>query len=71
MMAPVVEKLAEKYEGKVKVGKCNIDNENAIAAQYGVMSIPTMSVFVNGKTQETIVGAVPGEQLEEMIEKFL
>ncbi|MCM1040203.1 MAG: thioredoxin [Roseburia sp.] len=71
MMAPVVEKIAEKYEGKVKVGKCNIDNESAIASQYGIMSIPTMSIFVNGKAADTIVGAVPQEKLEEMINKML
>lgn len=71
MMAPVVEKIAEKYDGKVKVGKCNIDNESTIAGQYGVMSIPTMCVFKNGKIAETIVGAVPQEKVEEMIDKIL
>ena len=71
MMAPVIEKLAEKYDGKVKVGKCNIDEENKIASQYGIMSIPTMMLFINGKVKETVVGAVPQKELEDKIEKAL
>lgn len=70
MMAPVVEKLAEKYEGKLKVGKCNVDEENELAKRYRVMSIPTMIIFVNGEAKETIVGAVPQAELESIIEKF-
>ncbi len=71
MMAPVVEKLAEKYDGRVKVGKCNIDEENALASKYGIMSIPTMMIFAGGEVKETIVGAVPQKELEEKIEKSL
>ncbi len=71
MMAPVVEKLAEKYDGRVKVGKCNIDEENALASKYGIMSIPTMMIFAGGEIKETIVGAVPQKELEEKIEKSL
>lgn len=71
MMAPIIEKLAEKYDGKVKVGKCNIDEENRIASQYGIMSIPTMMLFINGKVKETVVGAVPQKELEDKIEKAL
>lgn len=69
MMAPVVEKLAEKYEGKLKVGKCNVDEENELAGRYRVMSIPTMMIFVNGEARETIVGAVSQTELENLIEK--
>lgn len=71
MMAPIIEKLAEKYDGKVKIGKCNIDEENKIASQYGIMSIPTMMLFINGKVKETVVGAVPQKELEDKIEKAL
>lgn len=71
MMAPVIEKLAEKYDGKVKVGKCNIDEENRLASQYGVMSIPTMILFMKGEAKETIIGAVPQKELEDKIEKNL
>lgn len=69
MMAPVVEKLAEKYEGKLKVGKCNVDEENELAGRYRVMSIPTMIIFVNGEVRETIVGAVSQTELDNVIEK--
>lgn len=71
MMAPVVEQLAEAYDGKVKVGKCNIDEEDGLARMYRVMSIPTMKIFVKGKAVATIVGAVPKEELEEEIKKVL
>lgn len=71
MMAPVVAELAEKYEGKVKVGKCNIDDEDGLARMYRVMSIPTMKIFVKGEAVATIVGAVPQEELEAEIEKVL
>ena len=71
MMAPIVEELAKKYDGKVKVGKCNIDEENGIAARYRIMSIPTMMVFEGGQIKETIVGAVSQKELEEKIDKAL
>jgi len=71
MMAPVIEELAKKYDGKVKIGKCNIDEEDGLARMYRVMSIPTMKIFVNGKEEGTIVGAVPQEELEAQIKKVL
>lgn len=71
MMAPIVEELAKKYDGKVKVGKCNIDEEDGLARLYRVMSIPTMKIFVKGKEEGTIVGAVPQSELEAQIDKVL
>lgn len=71
MMAPIVEKLAEKYEGKIKVGKCNIDEEGELAQQYKIMSIPTMMIFTAGEIKETIMGAVPQTELEKRIEQVL
>lgn len=71
MMAPIVEQLAEEYDGKVKVGKCNIDEEGEIAMRYRVMSIPTMKVFVNGEEAASVVGAMPKEALEEQIKEVL
>ncbi len=71
MMAPVVTQLAEEYEGKLKVGKCNIDDEDGLARMYRVMSIPTMKIFVQGKDVATVVGAVPKEQLEAELKKVL
>lgn len=71
MMAPIIEKLAEKYEGKLKVGKCNIDEENELAVKYRIMSIPTMLIFMGGEVKETVIGAVSQNELEEKIEKAL
>lgn len=71
MMAPIVEQLAEEYDGKVKVGKCNIDEEDGLARMYRVMSIPTMKIFVKGEAVATIVGAVPKEELISEIKKVL
>ncbi len=71
MMAPIVEALAKKYDGKVKVGKCNIDDEDGLARVYRVMSIPTMKIFVKGEAVATVVGAVPQEELEAEIAKVL
>lgn len=71
MMAPIVEELAKKYDGKLKVGKCNIDEENGLAARYRVMSIPTIIIFSGGQIKETIIGAVPQKELEDKIGKQL
>lgn len=71
MMAPVVEQIAEKYEGKLKVGKCNIDEEDGLARQYRIMSIPTIKIFVRGEVAATIVGLVPAAELETEIAKVL
>lgn len=71
MMAPVVEKLAEKYDGKIKVGKCNTEEEMELMQRYGIMSIPTMMIFVGGEIKETVVGAVPQTELEKKIEQVI
>ncbi len=71
MMAPVIAQLAENYDGRVKVGKCNIDEEDGLARMYRVMSIPTMKIFVNGQDVATMVGAMPKEELEAEIKKVL
>ena len=71
MMAPVVEQLAEEYDGKLKVGKCNIDEEEEIRARYGVMSIPTMKIFVKGEEAASMLGAMSKEALEEQIKAVL
>ena len=71
MMAPVVEQLAEEYDGKLKVGKCNIDEEEAIRARYGVMSIPTMKIFVKGEEAASVVGAMSKEALEAKLKEVL
>ncbi|MCX4343514.1 MAG: thioredoxin [Kineothrix sp.] len=71
MMAPVIEEMASKYDGKMKVGKCNIDEEDGLARKYRVMNIPNMKIFVKGEVAGTIVGAVEPGELEEEIKKVL
>lgn len=70
-VAPVVEALAKDYAGKVKVGKMDVDSNPQIATKYGVMSIPTLLMFKDGKVVQQIVGAVPRPKLEDMIKKTL
>lgn len=57
MLAPVIEEIANEYEGKVKVGKVNVDDERELALQFGVNSIPTVMVFQNGEIKATSVRA--------------
>jgi thioredoxin 1 len=59
MVAPIVEEISHEYEGKVKVGKLNTDDNQAVASQYGIMSIPTLMIFKGGKVVERIIGAQP------------
>lgn len=67
MMSPVIEQLADEYEGRVKVGKVNVDEESELAAAFRVMSIPTIAIIKEGKIVNSVVGARPKEELEEML----
>lgn len=69
MMGPVVEELAEEYKDSIKVGKLDIDENSDIAAQYGVMSVPTFLVFKDGQVAAKVVGAVPKEELMAAVDK--
>lgn len=71
MVAPVVEEIAQQYEGKVKVVKLNTDENPQIASQYGIRSIPTLMVFKGGQKLEMVVGAVPKTTLANTLEKHL
>ncbi len=71
MMGPLVEQLAEKYSGTCKIGKCNVDDNPATAAQFKVMSIPTFIFFKNGEAVDTVIGAVSKTVLEEKIKQVL
>lgn len=59
MLSPVISELAEEYEGKIKVGKVNVDEQNELAMEYRVASIPTLLLFKNGKLEKTSVGFMP------------
>lgn len=71
MMAPMVKELAEMYDGKVKIGKLNVDENPNTAVQYKVMSIPTFLVFQNGEKVNSVAGAVPKKELEAMLQQVL
>lgn len=68
MIVPILEKLQKEYEGKIEIVKVNIDNNNALAEQYGVLSIPTLIVFKNGKQFEKIIGAQGEMRFKNLIE---
>lgn len=70
-MGPVVEALAEEYQGRVKVGKLNVDEHNDIASKYGAMSIPTFLMIKDGEVKEKLVGMRDKKELAETIEKTL
>ncbi|MCK5014895.1 MAG: thioredoxin [Candidatus Omnitrophica bacterium] len=71
MVGPVVEEIAKEYQGKLKVGKVNVDEAPKVASQYKIMSIPTLSIFKNGERVDTVVGAVPKEQIISAIDLHL
>ena len=71
MMSPVIDNLAEEYEGKIKVGKVNVDENGDLAVRYGIMSIPNMVFFKNGEVADRVVGAIPKPAMKERFEKNL
>ncbi len=70
-IAPVLDQLAEEYDGKVKIGKVNVDENPGTPGQYGVRGIPTMILFKNGEIVDQLVGAVPKNQIESLLDKAL
>ena len=71
MVSPVVEEIGRDYADKLKVGKLNVDQNSKTASQYGIMSIPSLLFFKEGKVVEQIVGAVPKIHLKEKVDKVL
>ena len=71
VIAPVVEELANDYEGKIKFGKVNVDDHNMVASEYGVRSIPTLLIFKNGAVVNQIVGAVPKEKITAILDTVI
>lgn len=71
MIAPAVEEIAEEYEGRLKVGKINVDDEPELASRYGIMSIPTILIFKNGEVANQSIGYVPKDTLKVFVDKAL
>ena len=71
MVAPVVDEIAQQYDGQVKVVKLNTDENPGIASQYGIRSIPTLMIFKDGQRVDMVVGAVPKSTLADTLEKHI
>ena len=71
MVGPIVEEIASEYAEKLKVGKLNVDQNGQTAAKYGIMSIPSLLIFNQGKVVDQIVGAAPKKQFVERIDKIV
>ena len=71
IIAPVVEELSGKYQGKMKMGKLNVDDYPALAGQFRIMNIPTLLLFKGGTEVDRIVGVVPKEELTRRIERVI
>lgn len=71
MMAPLVAQLAEEYDGKCRIGKCNTDENPKMAGEFKVMSIPTFIFFKDGKAVDSVIGAVSKTVLEEKLKQVL
>lgn len=71
LIAPIVERLAEKYAGRLKVAKLDVDNNQELAIRYQVMSIPTLLFFKNGQVVDRIIGAVKEQEIVHRIEALL
>jgi thioredoxin 1 len=71
MVGPVIDELAKEYEGKVKIGKVNVDENNQVASQFGIMSIPTVMIFKNGSPDKTLVGVQSKDTYKNAIDGSL
>ena len=70
-IAATIDEVAKEYKGKASVGKLNVDQHPTVAAEYGIRSIPSLLVFVNGNVQQQIVGAVSKGELTEALDKLI
>ncbi len=70
-IAPVLEKLAKKFDGKVLIAKLNVDENSQVPRQYGIRGIPTLHLFVNGQVQASKVGSAPESVLEAFLNQHL
>jgi len=71
MLAPVIDEIAGEFQGKVKVGKANVDEEGELAARFRIMSIPTVIIFKGGQAAERIMGARSKEEYVEALRRVL
>ena len=71
MVGPIIDEVAGDYEGKVKIGKLNTDEEMELAAQYHIMSIPTKMIFKDGQPVDKIMGAVPKPVITKKLDEWL
>jgi len=71
MLGPTIEEIAKAYAGRVKVGKLNTDHNRAVAAKFGIMSIPTVIVFKNGKIAKQTVGVQPKNAYASILDELL
>jgi thioredoxin 1 len=71
MMAPVIEEISETFKGKLKVGKVNIDDNPELAEKFGVSSIPNLIMLKDGIIIEQIIGAMPQEEIENVIKGYI
>lgn len=71
MLGPVIDELAQAYEGKIVVGKCNVDDNSDLSIQFGVRNIPTVIFLKDGKQQQKLVGVQSLDALKEAADKLL
>ncbi|MBQ8655975.1 MAG: thioredoxin [Prevotella sp.] len=71
MIAPIISELATEYDGRVTVGKCDVEENDDLAAEYGIRNIPTILFFKNGEVVDKVVGAVSKSTLDEKFKAIL
>ena len=71
MVAPVIAKLAEKYDGRITIGKCDVEDNEDLAAEFGIRNIPTILLFKNGEIVDKVVGAQSEAKLDEKFQTLL
>ncbi|HDN86150.1 MAG: thioredoxin [Candidatus Omnitrophota bacterium] len=71
MLAPIIDEVAKEYQGKLKVAKLNIEEAPQIATHYGIMSIPTLMIFKEGKAMGKVVGVLPKEEIIKFFQPYI
>jgi len=71
MVAPIIEELAKQYDGKIVVGKCDVEDNDDLAAEFGIRNIPTILFFKNGEVVDKLIGAQSKAKFEEKFEALL